>query len=420
MQPVEIVKLSFDALRQRKVRSILTILMVVVGAALIVALTALSAGFSVVIDKQFSLLSPNTMIVTPLELMGRGLRPVMELDGRVVKNIEKIPGVESVVPIIQQPVILKVGTTTKSVSLMGIDNEKTHLLVSTFELEEGTLVYPYDTTGILLGNEVKYPPGSTSPIASLGQSVTIEYNRLVNEGGSQKTVTERRSFIVRGSVVNLGAGFILPLDRSISVSLKAADQLFQKGGKYDLILVVTKSSIYNTQVEEGVRKIYGKNIGVTSAKVLSQTIQSLTAGFSIFVLGIAAVSLLVAAVGIITTLMTSVMERTKEIGLLKALGFNNRHILLLFLFEATIIGLIGASTGLAGGFLLGHAMPAVIGLVSDMESSEMSVPAFEPVFLPMDLVGVWVFALVLSAVAGFYPSWRASKLDPVDALRKEL
>ncbi|MBI2185400.1 MAG: ABC transporter permease [Thaumarchaeota archaeon] len=417
VQPAELMRLSYDALRERKVRSFLTVLMVLVGAALIVALSGLSAGFSGFIDKQFSLLSPNVLIITPSEAFGPQTQPSTrtDLDNRVIRNIEKVLGVESVVPVIQQAVTLRTGSGSKTVTLIGMDQTKMKFVFPTFELEEGNPIYEYDISGIILGNEVKYPPGSASPLATLGQSVTLEYSRPVTEGGSTKTIVERKSLLVRGSVVNLGTGLFIPLDRSIATSLKAADSIFQKGGKYDIILVITKSPSANQQVEDGIRRIYGKNIGVSTPKVLTSTIQTFVSGFTVFVLGIASVSLLVAAVGIVTTLITSVMERTREIGLLKALGFKKNHIMLLFLFEASIIGVIGASLGLVAGLGLGtFVLPAFT------PTGAPGVSQIQPSFLPSDLLSVWLFSVFVSAGAGFYPAWRASRLDPVVALRKEL
>jgi putative ABC transport system permease protein len=135
------------------------------------------------------------------------------------------------------------------------------------------------------------------------------------------------------------------------------------------------------------------------------------------------VSLLVASVGIITTLQTSVMERIKEIGLLKALGFNRTVILGLFLCEAMIIGMLGGSIGVFLGMGLSHAVSILLGQTLRIDTmfgarSQFSlqlVPAFNPVFL----FQTWVLCIALSMISGFYPSWRASQLDPVVALRNE-
>ncbi|MHC1589973.1 MAG: ABC transporter permease, partial [Candidatus Hecatellaceae archaeon] len=119
------------------------------------------------------------------------------------------------------------------------------------------------------------------------------------------------------------------------------------------------------------------------------------------------------AVGIITTLFTSVMERTREIGLLKALGFKNWHVLVMFLSEALIVGIIGGSLGLVAGYFGAHLL-----LMRPVQFSH-SAALIQPLFEVEGLVFVWLFTLAISLLAGFYPAWRASKLNPVEALRKE-
>jgi ABC-type antimicrobial peptide transport system permease subunit len=121
--------------------------------------------------------------------------------------------------------------------------------------------------------------------------------------------------------------------------------------------------------------------------------------------GIAAISLLVAGVSIINTMTISVMERTREIGILKAIGSKSLEILILFISEATITGIVGGILGAALGFFLGIIVGDWIGL---------------PVSITYDLgFAVIMFAIVTSVIAGLYPSWQASKLHPVEALRYE-
>jgi putative ABC transport system permease protein len=121
--------------------------------------------------------------------------------------------------------------------------------------------------------------------------------------------------------------------------------------------------------------------------------------------GIAAISLLVAGVGIINTMTISVIERTHEIGILKAIGATSKDVLLLFLSEATITGIVGGILGSIFGFVLGK-------IVGDY----INLPVSSSAFLGIMVVG---FAVVTSVLSGLYPAWRASKMNPVDALRDE-
>jgi len=132
---------------------------------------------------------------------------------------------------------------------------------------------------------------------------------------------------------------------------------------------------------------------------------------SFFVGNIATVSLLVASIGIITTLWTSVLERIREIGVLKSIGFKEKDILVLFLNEAAIIGMIGGTLGLVFGVVLAHILMLVI--------SPEYASIIKPIFTVESFASTWVLSVGLSIIAGLYPAWRASKLDPVAALRHE-
>lgn len=173
-------------------------------------------------------------------------------------------------------------------------------------------------------------------------------------------------------------------------------------------------------VEEEIRKLYGNDIGVTSPEAILKTIRELTGGFTVFILGIALVALLVGAVGIITTLYTSVMERTKEIGTMKAIGAQNSNVLSLFMVEALMIGILGATSGLLAGIAGGYVLIAGLGSSGGAGGDTSNgIGNISPVFLPADLATVWAISVGLSLIAGIYPAWKASRLSPIVALRRE-
>ncbi len=419
MNPLEVFRYAFEALRERRTRSILTVLMVLISAALMTALNGMNAGMSNFILSEFSALSPNVLIVIPgAEVEGRGFHITsstkVTLDAHDVNLIKRVKGVEEVIPFIQGVATLHSGVKAIRVTVVGLDQSKIHYVYPTARLEEGCFVSPYDAVGIVLGSEVARPPGETRPFALVGQVLSAEYQHTtIGLEGRLESATVKRSFVVRGILEYTGAPGFANIDRSALISLQAANSLFKRGSHYDGIIVVTVSPDLNDQVKEDIVNLYSNNVAVISPKAIVQVIQRAMAGFSTFTVSIAAVSLIVAAVGIITTLFTSVMERTREIGLLKALGFRDWHVLVMFLCEALIVGLMGGSLGVVAGYVGAHLLL--------MRPINMGVRPIliQPVFNPMDLALIWAFTLAVSLIAGFYPAWRASRLNPVEALRRE-
>jgi len=416
MNPFDLIALSSSALKERKLRAALTIAMVVIGAGLITALNGMTTGMLQYMVGQFSTLGANVIIVQPASSSFRMSEPVR-------MTLERLPNVKDAALFIQQTAKIQSGGKTKASIVVGIDQTKLTLIFPAIELDRGNFVPPHDSIGILLGNRIANPTDMSVPFAQYGQSVTIEYSYL--EG--QKMMTAKRSFRVEGILAYMGtSAMFIPVDMMASISLAAANSLFKRGGGYDGVFVIANSQDLVEGIMKQIRNIYGTSIQTLSAKSIIQIVQNVLSMFQLFMGSIAAVSLVVASVGILAGLYTSVMERTREIGVLKALGFKNWMILMLFLNEAVLIGAIGGAIGDAVGVVLGHGMAVLAGQVRG--SFTQQIPAEQgpgaigyigPIF-PLDAFAtVWLFSVALSVFAGVYPAWRASRLDPVVALRKE-
>src|SRR5688500_15245103 len=420
----EIFLLSFDALKERKVRSILTILMVVVGSSLMVALNGLGAGFGKFIDESFSMLAPNILFVSSAQqdqsasgpFGGGGPPPVpkITLNTAVETRIRSLPFVSDVISSYQGQVQLESSGKTLSKSVFSIDPAKLYTIAPTLEFEEGSAMRSNDPSAIYIADQIAYPPGENAPFAIIGQTMRATYS-FVDENGNQQE--EARSFVVRGVMKPTGNPTI---DNAVVFNEDAGTALMHKSGKYDGFLVAAESGEFVNNVEEEIRKLYGNDIGVTSPEAILKTIRELTGGFTVFILGIALVALLVGAVGIITTLYTSVMERTKEIGTMKAIGAQSSNILSLFMAEALMIGILGATFGLLAGIAGGYVLIAGLGSTggSDEGGTSNGPTNISPVFLPTDLATVWGISVGLSLIAGIYPAWKASRLSPIVVFRR--
>lgn len=399
---------AFEALKERKLRAILTILMVVTGGALITSIKGMSAGFDNYVRDQLSALSPNVLIVTPATEMTMflGSRPKTTITGSMSRLIGSLPGVEYAVPYYRGQVVARCGGKVQTVSVSGVDQTKLIYVDPKLKIRKGEFVQPNDPTRAVLGSKVA-KLDSESPFADLGYSIKLEY--YVTEKGRQTKLS--RSFIVKGVLEPVGN---IVSDNTIYISPQIANSLMKRGGKYDGIFVVVEDPELNAQIEREIKARYGENLDITSPEEIFSVVKSVTGGVSAFILSIGSVSLLVGAIGIVTTLFTSVLERTKEIGILKALGFSSRHVLLLFLMEALIIGILGGVVGAVGGVEGSYLLTSLLHIGGPGMEVSMT-----PVIRTEDLVVTFFMVLGLSLVAGIYPAWRASKLDPVVALRKE-
>ncbi len=448
MNVKEIFGLSLGAIKERKVRSALTILMVLVGSSLLVAVNAFGAGFSDFFNKQFANLAPNILFVSSVQQDqddgGGGIGSVapppsakITLNAAVESRIRSLPFVSQVIPSYQGEISIQSGSESKSFSVLSMDPSQLFVISPTLELMEGsTLPSANDPTAILVAEDIASPPGESTPFINLGQSVRLSYSFVDPDTGEAKE--ESKSFVVRGIIESTGNPTV---DNAVVIGLQPGDDLLQRAGKYDSLFVAASSTDYVDVVEEEIRTLYGNDIGITTVQNILKTIEEFTGGINAFLASIAIISLVVGAVGIITTLYTSVVERIREIGTLKAIGAKNTTILGLFLFEALLIGIMGASSGLVAGigmgYLLVSASPGGGGeenaagenitdtgsdtsVTSDSEQTgeqEQESEPLTPVYLGEDMLRVWFISVGLSVMAGLYPAWKASRYLPVDALR---
>jgi putative ABC transport system permease protein len=415
MNVLQVFSLSFDALKERKVRSALTVLMVVVGSALMTALNGLGAGFGAFIDDQFSQLAPNIIFVTSAQSDNSGPfgggpppAPKITLNEAVKSRISSLPFVDEVIPSYQAQVTLESRGSSVDTTVFSVDPQKIYIIAPTVEFVEGSSIRQNDPSAIILSDSVANPPGESTPFAVVGQSLRVTYSFVDPDTGKQEE--NSKSFVVSGIMEPTGNPTI---DNAVMFNRISGNALLEKANKYDTLLVVAESGEHVGIVEEEIRKLYGNDIGITTAAAILETIQEFTAGFTSFILSTALVALLVGGVGIITTLYTSVMERVREIGTMKAIGAQNSFILSLFLSEATIIGVFGATLGLALGIAGGYV------LVAGFAGQDPGSSGLTPVFLPADLASVWGLSVGLSVLAGSYPAWKASRLQPIVALRRE-
>jgi putative ABC transport system permease protein len=425
----QILILSVDALRERKVRSALTILMVIAGGALMVALNGMSAGNTAFINKQLNSLAPNIMFVSSGQhrLAGPSAPPTIIFNSQVISRIKSLPFVQDVIPEYKGTLQLNAQGNIQSASVTAMNPIKIYEKNPSMLLVPGSAIKPGDPSAMLVGNTVAYPPGDPTPFLTVGQYVrgTYTYSAALSttatsssSNGYGTPIKATKTFVVSAIMQPTGDS---GTDQSIYINEAEGNKLFNKAYKYDAMMVTAKSPDYVNVVAKEITDLYGpNNIGVTTPAALLQTRQQFQSGTAAFTLGIAFIALLVGAVGIITTLYTSVNERVKEIGTMKAIGAKNLFILALFLSEALLIGILGATSGIligiGGAYVLSGIAPHS---TSGPGGGGGGAPAHvDPIFIPSDLLHVWVLSLLLSLGAGIMPAWKASRLSPLEALRR--
>jgi putative ABC transport system permease protein len=187
-------------------------------------------------------------------------------------------------------------------------------------------------------------------------------------------------------------------------------------------MVIAKSADYVDQITDTIRDMYGDDIRVFSVKVAVNIARNILSSVNMILVSVASISVLVAFIGIMTTMFTSTVERTREIGLLKALGFSRKDVLVLFLSESTLMGMIGGLGGSACGVVLAYILSYLFTfrpIRGTYPGSATAVIHAQPLFTPEIILMAFLLATMVGAIAGLIPAWRASKLVPVEALRYE-
>jgi putative ABC transport system permease protein len=220
---------------------------------------------------------------------------------------------------------------------------------------------------------------------------------------------------VLGKIGGFGIGG--PSDTGVYIPLDKAESFFGTQ-QCDMIIVQLKSSDNTTvtNVSKAITDHFSNQVSVVSATAVLSLLTNIFSILQLFLGGIAAISLLVAGIGIMNIMIVSLIERTREIGILKALGMKSRTVLTIFLGESIIIGLMGAIIGIISGWILANITATILGSGVFGGGGGFRIT---PLLTPEVLVGALAFGVGVSVIFALYPAWRASKLKPVEALRYE-
>jgi len=426
---------SFSAIKLRKLRAGLTTLGVVIGIAAIVALLSITQGLHDTITRQLQTgFATNTLIVSTGGGFGGGFGLGAEggvgaassgfkLSVNDTQKINKITNVEMSIAIIQRRGSIKSGERGRNATVVGVDfGEYASIYSSTFVAENGEIPLNPEREMIVVGKRVSDPWKNETLLCNVKDNVEITWLNATTLPPKEETYTAHVTCVVK-EIGGFGVGG--PSDSSVYIPISQAESFFGTD-ECDMIIVKLKSDDKATidSVSEAISNAFSQQVSVVASTAVLNILSSVFSIIQLFLAGIAAISLLVAGIGIMNIMIVSLMERTREIGILKALGMKSRTVLSIFLSEAAIVGLTGAAIGIGSGWVLANVVAIVFsgGGFMRPQGGQAAVAGgmtITPVLTPTVLLGALAFGLIVSVIFALYPAWRASKLKPVEALRYE-
>jgi putative ABC transport system permease protein len=400
---------------------------VVIGIAAIVALLSISQGLQNTITAQLQKgFATDTIIVAP---GGGGVFGGANFGFTLLVNdTETIDGIENVstsVAIIQKTGYAKLGDRVAIVSIVGVDIAKySEIYSSTFVAESGQITPVLENETIIVGKRVVDPWLNGTVFASVNDPVDVIWPNATARPQRNETLSGHIT-----AVLNEIGGFGMggPSDYAVYIPISRAESFFGTDECNTIIVKLTKDDDVTVRsVSKAIREAFNNEVSAISATAVLSILSTVFSTLELFLGGIAAISLLVAGIGIMNIMIVSLMERTREIGILKALGMKSRTVLLVFLSESVIIGLIGAVIGIASGWALANIVAlifsgggrATIGF-GNQAATTTGTMAITPVLTPTVTILALAFGVGVSIIFAIYPAWRASKLKPVEALRYE-
>ena len=397
--------LALRNIRKRKVRSWLTIIGIIVSIATIFMLVSVSLGLQGAIEEQFRLLGADKFFIQPKgQIAGPGTESAASLTIKDTEIIEKTYGVRDISYFAAHNIEVVFADQKRFTLSVGFPFEKAKVFeeIEAYKAEEGRILEEGDEGKVMIGNHYKN---------------NNLFKRPVNVGDNLEINGKR--FKVKGILKPIGNPSD---DRMVYMSIRDFLELFpEKKGKIDQIIVqIDEGEEINSVIERVDKRLRNerdvdeenKDYTILSPEELLESFGNVLNIITAFLFGVAAISLLVGGIGIANTMYASVLERTREIGTMKAVGAKNKNILLIFLIESGMIGAIGGIIGV----IFGIGIAKSIEYIAINQLGTTLLQAAIPAYLIIGCIG---FAFLAGAVSGIWPAWKASKLKAVDALRYE-
>ncbi len=392
-------------LLRRKLRSWLTLLGIFIGMAAVVSLISLSQGMQNAITSEFEKVGADRIVVMPggaiAGPMSSGLS-VAKLTSEDLRVIQRVRGVEFAMGMVSTYAPIYFKDEMKEGYLFGVptDSKTNYYIerVGLFNIADGRNPKP--------GSKYEAVFGYRTAHKLFSRNITTK----------DKITIEGKEFSVVGVQSLIGTGVH---DQIIRIPKDTLKELFGIGDENSMIVVKVSSGSNPINVAEDIKlqlrqfrnvKEGEEDFSVETSQEMVKVFTQILGVVQALLVGVASISLVVGAVGIMNTMYTAVVERTKEIGIMKAIGATNRAILLIFVLESGLLGLVGGAIGV----ILGIFISKSVELVAAQQLGSNLLKAY---LSPGLILGVLFFAFSLGVLSGFFPARKAAKLQPVDALR---
>ncbi len=397
MDILELLKLSINALKVNKMRSILTMLGVIIGVFAVIVLVSMGSGLKKYITDQISGLGSNLIFVIPGQVGGSrtpGGQQTNKLTINDARRLDtKLKAIADVGPVVQKPSTIKYkNKTDKQVSVLGTTSNYPDIVINA-----GT------TRGVYFNLSQEK---SGAHVTVIGKTVQ---ERLFGDGNpiGEKISVEGKKYTIIGVMKKRGALFGIDQDNAIVIPINAATRQFGVD-KVNAIYLAAKRPELVELVKKQARQALLQRLTEDDFTLQTQeqtlnTIGSVIGALTIALGGIAAISLLVGGIGVMNIMLVSVTERTKEIGLRKALGAKRSDILSQFIFEAIMLSVTGG----------------VIGIILGLGVSVLLSQVFLSEVTPWSVFLAFLFSVAVGLIFGIAPAYRASRLSAIEALRYE-
>jgi putative ABC transport system permease protein len=400
---VQSLRIAAGSIRSAKMRSILTTLGIVIGVAAVIANVSLGASFQQYFDEEIGSIGSNFIVIDNLE-------PDMFHDNEL-ELVKNTPGIVTVSPIKQSLQEVTHISTSRHLFVCGVSEE--YETVANIKLEEGSFLNDQDKYVAVIGNDVAYKKFDRKIFTQ--NSIDITFRK---DDGSEITKRFKVKGILESPETTMVQSPIAP-DERIFIPISTWNEIMEEDDYGSFFAMASSMDIIEATSDDLDWKL-GRHFGVPSrdmdnddakpysifnqAEILEETDQ-LAAALGGLLTSVALIALVVGSIGIMNIMLVTVTERTREIGILKSLGFTNWNVLLLFIVESIVLsvfgGLLGTGLGVAGAY----------GVQSLMKL---------PIVFPLELIVVgFSVSVIVGLIAGVYPANKAARMNTVDALRSE-